>query len=87
MISITKKEIDNGAVYKMEVVRNGKCTWEYEVKVTDRYLDEAHIDKQHRDRVAQVRLIKEFWEDAFTEEFYELIDLIPFYKEDKQLTE
>lgn len=75
MISITKKEIDNGATYKMEIFRNGKCTWEYTTKV------DGNISEQQRDRIAQLKLIREFWDDVEMDDFYELMDLIPMYIE------
>lgn len=77
MISITKKEIDNGAKYKLEVFRDGKCTWEYDFKVTG-----GDITEEKRDRLAQLNLFKEFYNDAETDDFYELLNLIPMYKEE-----
>ena len=77
MINITKTVINNGATYKLEVFRNGKCTWEYTIKVNG-----GDITEDHRDRLAQMALFKEFVEDAETDEFYELFDLIPLYKEE-----
>lgn len=77
MISITKKEIDNGAVYNMEVYRDNKCTWEYSIKVTG-----GDIDEQKRDYLAQLNLFREFYNDAETDDFYELLNLIPMYKEE-----
>lgn len=77
MISIAKKEINNGATYKLEVFRNGKCTWEYDFNVTG-----GDITEEQRDRLAQMALFKEFLKDTETADFYELLNLIPLYKEE-----
>ena len=77
MISITKKEIDNGAVYKLEVYRNDKCTWEFTIKVTG-----GNIDEEERDRIARMSLFKEFEEDSETVDWLELLNLIPLSTEE-----
>ena len=78
MISITKKEIDNGAVYKLEVCRDDKCIYEDAVKITG-----GDIDEEQRDRIARLKLVKEFEEGHFeTVDWLELLNLIPLYKEE-----
>lgn len=79
MIRINKKEIDNGAVYKLEVYRDDKCTYEYTVEITG-----GDIDEEQRDRIARIKLIREFWEDVETDDWFEMINLIPLYKEENK---
>lgn len=74
-----KEEIDNGAIYEMKIFRNGKCTWESEFRITG-----GHIDKQQRDQIARVSLIKKYYEDLAAAPVDELLELIPiFNKENK----
>jgi len=76
MIYITKKEIDKGIEYCMEVFRDGCSTWKYEIAIS------GNIDDTRIEDIAKVKLFNEFIDYAGgTDLMYEILNLIPVYTE------